>query len=200
MPDSPAYLEWLVDTGLRWTTFEGKTIEVWELRHQMTEDTLKEWATHLRSHYCDVDEIDVLREGTSFSRAEYLEQIKLPDHQSGLGPSIRAGDFGEILIADYLEHKLAFWVPRTRYGNKAVRNESVKGADVIGFRFNNDGVEKADTLAIYEVKTQLSGTTTTGRLQDAIDGSSKDELRRAESLNAIKQRLLRVVNLPTQAE
>jgi hypothetical protein len=124
------------------------------------------------------------------SRSEYLNRIKFPDPQEPPGPSIRAGDFGEILVADFLEYILGFWVPRTRYGDKDIRNESSKGSDVIGFKFLINGtVSPEDTLCIFEAKAQFSGTSSNPRLQDAIDHSKKDQRRKAESLNAIKQRL-----------
>ena len=117
-------------------------------------------------------------------------KIKFPDKTNGFGPGTRAGDFGEILIADYLEYIMGYWVPRTRYGNKVIRNESIKGSDTIGFKLDGNGEDSPDdALAIYEVKTQFSGRKPKPRLQDAINDSAKDFTRRAESLNAIKQRL-----------
>jgi hypothetical protein len=50
-------------------------------------------------------------------------------------------------------------------------------------------VSSKDKLAIFEAKTQFSGKKAKPRLQDAVDGSAKDIARKAESLNAIKQRL-----------
>jgi hypothetical protein len=47
-----------------------------------------------------------------------------------------------------------------------------------------------DALAIFEVKAQFSEAKASPRLQDAIGGSAKDPIRKGESLNAIKQRLL----------
>jgi hypothetical protein len=95
-----------------------------------------------------------------------------------------------VLIADYLQYILGYWVPRTRYGDKTIRNESTKGCDIIGFRILGDGsYSKEDVLAIFEAKTQFSGSDAKPRLQDAVEGSVKDLVRIGESLNAIKQRL-----------
>jgi hypothetical protein len=52
--------------------------------------------------------LDRLRQGTGLSRGEYLDQNKFPDAQGAPGPSIRSGDFAEILIADYIEFTLAY--------------------------------------------------------------------------------------------
>ncbi len=95
-----------------------------------------------------------------------------------------------MLVADFLEYLLGYWVPRTRYGDKDIRDESTKGSDIIGFYIVKDGnVSPEDSLAIFEVKTQFSGKKAKARLQDAVDDSAKDPLRKGVSLNAIKQRL-----------
>lgn len=189
MPWTSEHINWLIDTGERLTTVDGKTVEVWEFCHEEDDDVLSAWAKHFRNHYCLDDEIDFYRQGLNCSRSEYLKNIKFPDRTVRPGPSIRAGDFGEILVADYLEYVLQFWVPRTRYGNKTTRNESTKGSDIIGFKLIGEEDSPEDTLAILESKTQFSGTRPKPRLQDAVNGSAKDQVRKAESLNAVKQRL-----------
>lgn len=162
-----------------------------ELQHAKDNTVLSSWAKHFRNQYCRDDQIDDLRKGTNLSRAEYLQAIKFPDKSCAPGPSIRAGDFGEILVADYLEFALAYWLPRTRYDNKTVRNESTKGTDIIGFKVVAPGSDDPkDVLALFEVKARFTGATPDGRLQAAVDGSMKDEIRKAESLSAIKQRFL----------
>lgn len=190
MPWTSKHIKWLVDTGERLKTTDDKEIEVWELRHENDEAVLSAWARHFRNHYCFDSEIDYWRIGYKYSRGEYLNTIKFPDPKDAPGPSIRAGDFGEILVADFLEYLLDYWVPRTRYGDKTIRNESTKGSDIIGFHIVKDSnASSKDRLAIFEAKTQFSGKKAKARLQDAVDGSAKDIARKAESLNAIKQRL-----------
>lgn len=190
MPWTSKHTNWLVDTGERLKTADGKEVEVWEFRHEQNEAVLTAWAKHFRNHYCLDSEIDYLRKGYSFSRAEYLNNIKFPDPKDAPGPSIRAGDFGEVLVADFLEYLLNYWVPRTRYGHKTIRNESTKGSDIVGFQIVKDGdFSSKDKLAIFESKAQFSGTKPKARLQDAVEGSIKDITRKAESLNAIKQKL-----------
>lgn len=186
------HLKWLCDTGKRLKTSDGKNIEIWEFKHSNDPAILSAWAKHFRNHYCLDTEIDMLRNGTGYSRAEYLANIKLPDSSVAPGPSIRAGDFGEILVADYLQYILGYSVPRSRYADKTVRNESTKGCDIIGFKyFCNGKDEKDDVLVIFEAKTQFSGTTSNSKLQDAVNDSAKDYIRKAESLNAIKQHFLK---------
>ncbi len=191
MPWTNLHAAWLTKTNQKIKISTGKVVEVWEFAPKNNPKILSAWAKHFRNHYCSDDLIDELRDGTKLSRAEYLEQLVFPDKSKAPGPSIRAGDFAEILAADYLEFILNYWVPRTRYEEKAVRNESVKGSDTIGFKFAADGNSANDTLAVFESKAQFTGEKTLPRLQDAIDDSAKDILRRAESLNAIKRRFLK---------
>lgn len=189
--DIPTHLKWLRDTNQRLKTVDGKVVVVWELSHEVDEEVLSTWAKHLRLHYCFDEEIDQLREGTGLSRAEFLERYIFPDETDGFGPGIRAGDFGEILVADFLEFIRNYWVPRTRYNKKEIPNESTKGCDVVGFKVLQNGVESPeDILATFEVKTQFSGDKAKTRLQDAVDDSGKDPTRVGYSLNAIKRRLL----------
>lgn len=189
-PYTSKHAQWLIDTKERLKTADDKEVEIWKFQHQQDEEILFEWAKHFRNHYCFDSEIDYLRKGYDYSRAEYLNIIKFPDLKDPPGPSIRAGDFGEILVADFLEYLFGYWVPRTRYREKAIRNESTKGTDIIGFRIVEDGkVSLKDELVIFEAKAQFSGRKAKARLEDAIGGSAKDILRKAESLNAIKQHL-----------
>ena len=189
-------MDWLVDTGIRLSAAAGNEVAVWEFRYEEDEEILSSWAKHFRNHYCLDTEIDYFRKGYGYSRAEYLNNIKFPDRKSAPGPSIRAGDFGEILVADYLEYVLHYWVPRWRYNEKTVRNESTKGTDILGFKFFKNGRSSPkDALVIFEAKTQFSGKKPRPRLQDAVNSSAKDYARKGESLNAIKQRLYSQKNL-----
>jgi hypothetical protein len=201
MPWTSIHLGWLINTGEKLITIDGKHVEVWEFRHENDDEVLSAWAKHYRNHYCQDCDIDQLRKGYGCSRSDYLNTIKFPDAKAAPGPSIRAGDFGEILVADYLQYLLGYWVPRTRYSDKTIRNESTKGCDILGFKFiEKDGEEsEEDTLAVFEAKTQFSGSKPKTRLQDAINDSIKDQTRKAESLNAIKQRLF-ALQKPEDAE
>ena len=188
MPWTNKHIQWFGNTGKRLKTADGKEVEVWEFQHRDDDDVLSAWAKHFRNHYCLDTEIDFLKGRRT--RQDYLKSIKFPCRTSKLGPGIRAGDFGEILVADYLQWLLGFWVPRVRWSSKVVRDESPKGSDVIGFRYHkkDDGTSPKDVLVVFEAKTQFSGSRK-NRLQDAINDSAKDHLRIDESLNFIKQKL-----------
>jgi hypothetical protein len=166
-------------------------VSVWEIAHQPDALALSAWAQHIRRHYCADNEIDALRKGPKLSRADFLRNIKLPDRAAGLGPATRAGDFGELLIADFLEYYWGYWVPRVRYDRKNTRNESAKGCDVIGIRMADYNKESpGDALIVFECKAQFSGKKPKARLQEAIDHNGKDLERLAEGLNALRQRFL----------
>jgi len=187
--EKPTWVQWLVDTGERLQTADGKTVEVWEFRHTDDQEALSMWATHFRNHYCPDYKIDALR--ARWSRKDYLNNVKFPSMTSP-GPSIRAGDFGEILVADYLQWILNHWVPRMRWSAKLRRNSSPQGCDVIGFQFYDpEHTSPGDLLTIFEAKTCFSSSSSRrNRLQDAVNGSAKDHIRIDESLNYLKQRLL----------
>lgn len=188
----PSYLAGLSKCSESLATSDGCVIDVWELSVALTASHLSVWASDFRQHYCSDAEIDDLRDGTGYSRADYLTQLVFPDKSTAPGPSIRAGDFAELLISDYVEHLLGYWVPRGKYAEKASRDESIKGVDILGFRMTTpQATTPTDTLLAFEVKAQCSSGKYAGRLQTAIDDSSKDCLRRAMTLNATKRRLLR---------
>ncbi|SFN60567.1 hypothetical protein SAMN05216386_1334 [Nitrosospira briensis] len=186
----PSHLSNLSKRAESLVSSDGCRIDIWELNVPSTADYLSAWASNFRQHYCSDTEIDDLRAGTGLSRAEYLTQLIFPDKSTAPGPGIRAGDFAELLVSDYVEYLLGYWVPRGKYAEKSSRDESVKGVDILGFRLTNPpSPTSSDTLLAFEVKAQFSGSKYTGRLQTAIIDSSKDYLRRAMMLNATKRRL-----------
>ncbi len=186
----PLYLDWLVEEKTI-TTLDGKQVTVFELKIQNNEDILNAWAKHLREHYCSDNEIDILRAGYGLEREAYLRNIKFPDEHTIPGPSVRSGDFTEILVADYVQYILGYIVPRTRYDRKVNRNSSTMGTDLIGYKCE-DRASANDEMIVFEVKATASEVTpaSEARLQKAVNDSNKDVLRLAESLNAVFQRLL----------
>jgi hypothetical protein len=181
-----------VNTGKALQTADGHTIELWQLKHGNDTAVLSAWAKHFREHYCDDEMLKKLVSGTGLTNAQFLVERKFPDVKKPPGPSVRAGDFAEIIVADYIEFKLGYWCPRRlRYDFKFNRNESTKGCDIIGFKFVKEGAENSkDELFVFESKAALSGGKPVKRLQDAIDDSDKDKIREALTLNALKQRFL----------
>jgi hypothetical protein len=187
----PPHVSWLRDTGERQTTACGREIEIWELAPEADEAALSAWARHFRQHYVSDDDLPAMVEGTGRSKTDYLREILFPDASKTPGPSVRSGDFGEILVADYIEYLLGYWCPRAlRYQDRWNRNDPTKGCDIIGFKFAADtGHHPDDELISFESKSGMTRTEA-NRLQDAIAGSIKDHLREAMTLNAMKQRML----------
>ncbi|WP_404944363.1 Hachiman antiphage defense system protein HamA [Rhizobium ruizarguesonis] len=187
----PSHISWINDTGERRQTACGREIQIWQLAPVNEEAILSAWAAHFRHHYCADADLPALVAGTGKSKAEYLNTILFPDEKIAPGPSLRSGDFGEILVADFIEFILGYWCPRElRYQDRWNRQDSTKGCDIVGFKFvNEEGEHANDELYIFESKSGLSATKS-NRLQDAVTDSMKDHLREAMTLNAMKQRLL----------
>lgn len=185
----PAYLQHLKQAEVL-TLGAGTKCEVWELDVFADAACLSEWAYRFRQTYCPDSDLDILREGTGKSRAEYLLELVFPDKSEPPGPSVRSGDFAELLVSDYVEFVLGYWVPRSKYAEKGSRDESVKGVDIIGFRCHDPEQPKpTDEMLAFEAKAQLGGGKYKGRLQVAVDDSGKDYLRAAETLAAMKRRM-----------
>lgn len=167
-------------------TDDGDCVEIFELFPMIDNVDFNEWAFHFRQNYCDDDILDLLVNGTGLSKQEYLLRHKFPDIREGFGPGTRSGDFAELLISDYLEFILGYIVHRERYRNKFNSNTSTQGTDVIAFKFI-DSKPVDDEFVAFEVKAQASGSISKNRLQDAVDDSHKDAIRKGESLSALKQ-------------
>lgn len=173
------------------TLSEGFDCEVWELAVPDDSTSLSEWARRFRETYCLDSDLDILREGTGKSRAEYLLELVFPDERVAPGPAVRSGDFAEMLVSDYVEFVLGYWVPRGKYAEKGSRDESVKGVDIIGFQCQDPTKPKpTDEMLAFEAKAQLGGGVYKDRLQVAVNDSGKDYLRAGETLAAMKRRML----------
>ncbi|MGL1830789.1 UNVERIFIED_CONTAM: DUF1837 domain-containing protein [Acinetobacter sp. HSTU-ASm16] len=192
MPDL-LHLDFIKNTGTVLKTVNGQDIEIWELSEINDEAVLSSWAKHFREQYCLDSDIDLLMKGTPYkTKKEYLEELIFPDKSHPPGPSIRSGDFAEILLTDFLEFIWEFWVPRGKYEEKWNRNESIKGVDILGLQMKDLNQHKPDDILIaIEAKAQLSSSSRYNKtLQKAINDSSKDIFRQAQTLNAIKRRLI----------
>ncbi len=185
----PAYLQHFKQAEA--VTLEiGIKCEVWELDVPADAACLGEWANRFRQTYCHDSDLDILREGTGKSRAEYLLELVFPDKSAPPGPAVRSGDFAELLVSDYVEFVLGYWVPRGKYAEKGSRDESVKGVDIVGFQCPDPAQPKpTDEMLAFEAKAQLGGGKYKDRLQVAVNDSGKDYLRAGEALAAMKRRM-----------
>lgn len=175
----------------------GKEIKIYRLNNELLDEQyLNEWATSLKNHYVEEKMLDILRQGTGLTRKDYLKERILPDSTDPLGAATMSGEFGEILVYDYINYVLEYYVTRTRYLEKINRNMSVSGSDVLGYKVADiNKINNNDELLVAEVKTRSSKSSKKEKLcsetvAKAIIHSSKDRVRIGESLNAEKRRLI----------
>lgn len=198
MPWTNEHLQWLVHIDTKHTA-DGKNVEIYEFNYDLDdEEVFLNWAKHFRNHYCLDSLIDLYIDGTGYSKTEFLNNLKFPIQ--GRGSSTRSGDFGEILVSDFLEYTMDFWVPRTRFSDRHNRNNPTQGVDVIGFKSDDFSQNlRSDELMIFEVKCGLTGTSDSvqnERLNSAIIDSAKDfDVRKAESLSGLKQLFIKEGNI-----
>ncbi len=188
----PLYLAGLIPTGNSIQTTDGLTIDIWRLEPSRDQVTLSGWGKHFREVYSDPSITESLMEGTQYSsRSEFYAALVFPD-RTELGPATRSGDFGEILVSDYLQYRLGYWVLKEKYSSKERKNQSMMGIDVVGLRADHwESPSQTDSLFTFEVKAKLTGTIDDARLEVALRDSAKDHLKLAGTLHAEKIRLLK---------
>lgn len=180
--EAPRYVRWLIEeTNIKLS--DGTHIPCYRLNHTQDEATLNEWALHLRRHYEGDESLANSSAQLGISASEYLRNYVLPGTDP-LGASCRSGDFTEILVSDLLEFIHHYKVPRCKQQNRANKDSSTQGTDVIGYHYANaDGTASPnDELVAAEVKARLS-TSTYEPLKKAAEDSQKDEFRWATTLN-----------------
>lgn len=175
----------------------GEEIQVYKLNSDLLDDnSLNNWALGLRNNYVEESLLEPLIKGTGLTKQEFLKKNIFPNHQNSLGASTMSGEFGEILVYDYINFTLNHYVTRTRYLEKVNPDMPVPGSDVIGYHVKNiDKPSETDHLIVAEVKTRSSKSGNKKSLcentvKKAIEHSVKDIVRLAESLNAEKRRLI----------
>lgn len=175
----------------------GDEIQVFSLNKELLDDnSLNTWASGLRDNYVEENLLESLVKGTGLTRKEFLEKNIFPNYQDRLGASTMSGEFGEILVYDYINFVLGYYITRTRYLEKVNPNIPVPGSDVIGYKVKNiDRPSESDNLIVSEVKTRSNKTGNKNKsceetVKGAIEHSIKDRVRIGESLNAEKRRLI----------
>lgn len=178
-------------------SFEGDKINIFNLDNEaLDDDSLRDWALSLRNNYVEEHLLKQAISGTGLDKQEYLEKMIFPNPKIPQGAATMSGEFGELLIHDYINFVLNYDVPRIRYYNKENPNMPVPGSDVIGYKVKKrNKPSKSDQLLVAEVKTRSSVSGNKNRLCEktvkaAIEHSIKDRVRIGESLNAQKVKLL----------
>lgn len=183
------YMKYLISENPIYTE-ECKKIEVFRLDIQDEPEIFEEWAKQFRRNYCSDDELKEMTTDLNISSNKYLKDFKLPS-DSGIGLSTMSGDFGEILISDYLQYVEEYIVPRTRYDRKVNKNTSTQGSDVLGYKIDSLKSDN-DEIVVMEVKSSASRKNSSDakkKLQEAIDHSDKDFERFSTSVVASFLRL-----------
>lgn len=168
---------------------DGKEIEIWSFCYDESQkDVMSNWAREFRNVYRLDSKLDKLRCKEKLSRKDYLLLRVFPKRTKGLGPSVRAGDFSEILISHFLQYLENYWVPsKIRYENKPVTDCSTPGSDVVAMKFADDSFcNPNDELIVVEAKAGY--TDGENKLQEAVDDSNKDPRRLGEFLDFAKNR------------
>lgn len=174
MMEIPRYMEYL-KSNESIITKEGKSVQVFHLKIKDDLEIFEEWAKQFRRNYCSDSELKEMTRIMNITPSEYLKKNKLPSG-IGLGLSTMSGDFGEILVADYLQFVEKYTVPRTRYKIRENKDNSTLGSDVLGYKIYS--LEpKEDEVIVMEVKSSASNSPRSKdkeKLQEAIDHSNKD--------------------------
>ena len=154
-----------------------------------------EWAKFIgklpinfRNCYITDKGLDELSKDRGITKSEFLEKYILPDE-----PVIKSGDFGELLcyhaVVENFENKgLVLFAPQ-KWQWKDSRNVAAPGADAILFYIANPKKPtKKDILVTIESKMK-SVTSKAHRIQDAIDGATKDKkTRMAKTLSWLEEK------------
>lgn len=192
-----SHLKWLEKSDQEIKTSCGKIVEVYKFSYDQDDNQImSEWATHFRNQYCRDKDIPFLKSNKKQSNGDFLLEMKFPDRayiegigNTRKGPATRAGDFTEIMVADYLEFICSYSIlSRIRYDRKNVKNQSSMGSDVVGFKLIGTEPNIGDELVVYEVKAHLSDRKPENLLDVAIKDSIKDEHRVGEALFAARER------------
>lgn len=191
MAETHRYIKYLIQEDCI-ITDENKIIEVYNLDIKEDRDIFKEWARQFRRNYCSDERLEFMSSRMKKSPSCFLKEYKLPNK-----PSTMSGDFGEILVSDYLQYLKHYIVPRTRYNNRINKDNPTQGSDVLGYRYNDLQPNKSEVIVI-EVKSSVSSNndyTAKNKLQKAIEDSNKDFARFSTSIVASYERLIEMNNV-----
>lgn len=163
-------------------TDEGRTIEVFHLDIQEEPEIFEEWAIQFRRNYCSDEKLQHMTYVMGIESSKYLNESV---------PSTKSGDFGEILVSDYLQYFENYLVPRTRFNSRENKDKPTLGSDALGYRYDPKSPSNAEVIVI-EVKSSASNKTdfkAKNRLQEAINDSNKDFERFSTSIVASYEKL-----------
>jgi hypothetical protein len=170
--DRPSYINWFVkeDACLE----DGHPIDCYLIDYEINDDLLDSFALHIRRHYITDDELIDACQGMTVE--DYLRQYCVPQKDEPKGPSTRSADISEIIVSDLIQFIYGYTVLRGKFHNRANKNSSEQGTDVIGYRFETDAEhpDAKDELIAVEVKASLSRTNLDILANAVKDSQEKD--------------------------
>ena len=128
--EKPLFTAWL--EAEQCTFRDGTKVYCWCLDWTCSDCVLDKWALHLRRHYISDNILEHRVMARQTTSDQYLPLRVVPDI-----PSIRSGDFAEILISDVLQYLYGLAVPRYKQCNRKDKNASEHGSDVIAYQLKN---------------------------------------------------------------
>lgn len=173
----PNFLRWLVREDE--VEISGTVTKCYRIEPNIDDASLDEWATHIRRHYRRDKELQEALKGYTADLSSYLADFVIPD-----APEIRSGDFAEIVICDLLEFMENYAVSRYKHLDRADKNCSEHGSDVIAYRVtDSQHPRSSDELLVVEVKSRASTTNLKQAIMDAGADSMRDKARLAMTLD-----------------
>lgn len=173
----PNFLRWLVHEDE--VEISGTVTKCYRIEPNIDDASLDEWATHIRRHYRRDKELQEALKGYPADLSSYLADFVIPD-----APEIRSGDFAEIVICDLLEFMENYAVSRYKHLDRADKNCSEHGSDVIAYRVtDSQHPRSSDELLVVEVKSRASTTNLKQAIIDAGADSMRDKARLAMTLD-----------------
>lgn len=177
-------------------TIDGALVSIGSLSRADSEAITGEQGSVLLVCYVDPEVLRHIAEDNGQLPSEVLRERFLPD-----APPIKVGDFGEVYAREALEGRddgLVF--PGFRWRNKAYKNDTVRGPDLIGFKLQADSehASRQDTLVLVEAKTRSTRDARVAEkaLTDAVKHSGS---RLADALFTL-QASLRELGLEDEAK
>lgn len=174
---------------------KGRIVDIYEMSKDLDKDIIRDlFSKNIRSFYIDDNDISKLINGCELSPKDYIESFIFPSPTIRPGPGTMAGEFGEILIYNFIENYWDYKIFKTRYKSKTNPNTPVTGIDVMGYKLVSKDANVRDNLFLGEVKTRASTNkiqkTKTHPLECAINDSTMDYIKLGISLHAEKHRLI----------
>lgn len=169
-------------------------IESFKLASNYDDATLSEWALHIRRHYTRDDQLAPISAIQPIE--EYLRELIIPDAER-----TRTGDFGEIVVADIIQHNEGYIVPRYKQFDRDDKNMSGQGVDVVAYKLKSPLTPQTDDeLLLIEVKSSRTESRVWPSLNKAKKEYRRNLARRALSVNNIRRRATMLNDLITANE